>query len=349
MKDKMVDEDGVSRRNFIRAAALTAVAATATGAGAALMRKETAVVLPPPQITNTTLPTTNTLVPANTETADLWSRLVEAQAENMRLQSSLSAMERQVSALEEQIAGKGSATEQLTVELATANQQVGTLAGLVALYEQLDEIDLATVWDEGVTAVTESITEWVEDMPSLDEGIEMGRQALDHLEEHIPLLENGRIWLTSQRDKLQLYYQVIEALLAAAVEAAAPFLEMLNEWFQKINRWLPFNIGQQATEIMASITSLLAETPHTVSGLDTNLAQPLDIWLNRDGDETILQRDVVKPIRQNVLDKAKGVTAKAQQVQTVYETQLVAPTQTAVSNQKVVRILIAQYREQHQI
>ena len=347
MTEKYEDES-VSRRNFMKAAAFTAVAATATGAGAALLKKETAVSPPVAQIPLPTLPQ-NTLITANTDTADIWSRLVEAQAENMRLQSSLSVMERQVAVLEQQLAGNGSASEQLTVELASANQQVGLLAGLVALYEQFDDVDMTAVWEEGAAAVSESIADWVEEIPTLDEGIELGQQALDNLEEHIPLLENGRIWLDSQRDKLQLYYEGIELLLLAAVEVAAPFLEMINEWFQKINRWLPFNIGQQAADIMASITTLLVETPHTVSGLHTNVAQPLDIWLNRDGDETVLQRDVVKPIRQGVLAKAKGVTAKAQQVQTVYQAQLLEPTQTAVSNQQAVRTLISQYRERHQI
>ena len=347
MKEKYEDES-VSRRNFMKAAALTAVAATATGAGAALLKKETAVPLPAPQVTTTTLPT-NTLITANADTADLWSRLLEAQAENMRLQSSLSAMERQVAALDQQLAGKGSASEQLTVELANANQQVGLLAGLLALYEQLDEVDVATVWNEGVEALSESITDWVDEIPSLDESIEFGRQALDNLEEHIPLLENGRIWLESQREKLELYYQSIEALLTAAVEVTAPFLDMINEWFQKINRWLPFNLGQQAADIVASMTTLLAETPHTVSGLHTNVVQPLDIWLNKEGGETVLQRDMVRPIRLGVLEKAKGATAKAQQVHTVYQTQLLEPTQTAVSNQQSVRTLISQYREQHQI
>ena len=342
-------EESTSRRNFIRAAALTTVAATATGIGAAFLRKETTLNAPPtPQITTATLPQ-NVTMTANTETNDLWSRLLEAQAENMRLQSSLSAMERQVVALEQQVAGKGSATEQLTVELASANEQVGLLAGLVALYEQLDEVDVAGIWDEGVAAVSDRIADWIEEIPSLDEGIELGQQALDNLEEHLPLLENGHIWLSSQRDKLALYYEAIEVLLAAAVEAAAPFLEMISEWFEKINRWLPFNMGQQATNIMASITTLLAETPHTVSGLHTNVVQPLDIWLHREGDETMIQRDVVKPIRQAVLDKAKVINAKGQDVQTVYQTRLVEPTRTAVSNQQAMRVLIAQYREHHQI
>jgi hypothetical protein len=351
MKEQYENENVNSRRNFLKAAALTAVAATATGAGAALMNKQTAVVPPPvPTITTSTtsLPQTS-VITTSADTTNLWTQLTASQAENVRLQASLSAMERQVTALEQQLAGKGSATEELTVELASANQQVGLLAGLVALYEQLEAVDVSGALDEGLAAVSETITQWVDDIPTLDEGLELGRMALDDLENHIPLLENGRIWLASQVDKVQLYYQAIELLLETAVDTLGPFLQMLNEWFQKINRWLPFNLGQQAANIMASITALLAETPHTVSGLNTNVVQPLDVWLNRENGDTHLQRNVVKPLRERVLAKAKEATAKAQQVQTVYQTQLVEPTRTAVDTQRAFRTQIAQYRELNQI
>lgn len=346
------EDKSLSRRNFIRAAALTAVAAAATGGGAALMKKQQVAITPPPvsQLAPTIpLPQNNVAAAVNTNATEMLSRLAESQVENMRLEAMLAATQRQVDALQQELAGKGSATEQLTVELANVTQQAGLLAGLVALYEQLDDVDVATAWQEGVTAVSESLSSWLSEIPTLDEGIELGQQALDKLESHIPLLENGRIWLNGQRDKLQLYYQAIEALLTVALELSAPFLEMISEWFQKIHRWLPFNIGQQATNIMTSITTLLAETPHTISGLHTNVAQPLDIWLQRDGDKTLLQRDLVQPIRLGVLEKAKGVAAKAQQVETVYETKLVTPAQTAVTNQQALRTEIAHYREMHQI
>jgi hypothetical protein len=352
MNEKRENEN-VSRRSFLKAATLTAVAATATGAGAALVNKQPAGRPVVPHITSSLpqaaiVPQTN-VAASGPGTADTWARLAESQAENVRLQAALAASERQAAALAQQAAGNGSATEQLTVELAEANQQVSLLAGLVALYEQFESVDVEAAVTGGMAAVSETITEWVEGIPTLDEGIELGRQALDDLENHIPLLENGRIWLDSQIDKVQLYYRAIELLLETAVETIGPFLQMINEWFQKVNRWLPFNLGEQAVNVMDSITTLLVETPHTVSGLHTNIAQPLDVWLSRENGETPLQQKVVKPLREGVLDKAKVATAKAQQVQTVYQTQLIEPAQTAVDAQRAFRTQIAQYRELHQI
>ena len=166
---------------------------------------------------------------------------------------------------------------------------------------------------------------------------------------HIPLLQNGRAWLDNQLNKVEEYYETVKGLLETAVEAAAPFLEMLNQWFQDILKWLPFGIGNQAAQVMQSLTDLLAETPHTLSGLDTNIAQPLDVWLVGEGEKTPLQHGVIEPLRTNVMQKANEVIAQAQQVQTTYQARLAEPGQTAVDNQRVVRDLIVQYRQQNQI
>jgi hypothetical protein len=58
------------------------------------------------------------------------------------------------------------------------------------------------------------------------------------------------------------------------VEAAGPFLQMINDWFAGIKKWLPFGMGETAVTVMQSITTLLIETPANVTGLNTNISQP---------------------------------------------------------------------------
>ncbi len=352
-EEQQYDEQSVDRRRFLKGIAVTAVAATATGVGAAHLSKQDdvpAVIATVPAVSSQ--PFSQPIIPpitANNNSQELWSMLADSQAENIRLQAALNSANSQVSGLQQQLSGGSQTNDQLTVELATASEQASLLAGLVALYEQLDEVDLPTVLDDGLTAVSDTITNWVDDIPTLDEGLLLAKESLDDLEAHIPLLENGRIWLDSQANKLHFYYQAIEILLQTAVETIGPFLEMANEWFEKVRRWLPFNMGEQAAEIMQSITILVTETPHTVSGLDTNVAQPLDVWLRRDEGDTPLQNNVVKPIREKVIDKATIAIVKAQGLQTVYQTQLEDPAQTAAASQRLIKDLIAQYRERHQI
>ena len=136
----------VDRRGFLKAAVATAVAATATGAGAALVTNNAATqtaVLATPIPQPPVVQSAQNILAAHNDAADLLSRLASAQAENMRLQASLDAAQRQLSSLQTSNVDSNAASEALSVELASATEQIGVLSGLVALYEQLDEVDVA--------------------------------------------------------------------------------------------------------------------------------------------------------------------------------------------------------------
>jgi hypothetical protein len=352
---KKDDEQSVSRRSFLKAAAVTAMAATATGAGAAVLKNTTApaaisLSAPQPAPVATIAPVAQTIVTGNHEAApELMAQLAAAQAENVRLQAALDAAQRSLESLQQTGNERSAEAESLSIELASATQRVSLLSGLVALYEQLESVDVGQVLDEGLAAVAVTIGDLLDKAPSLTEGIAAGQQALIELEGHIPLLENGRDWLNDHLGKLQAYYDAVKALLERTVERIGPVLEMINEWFEGVRKWLPFGIGQTAAEVVQSISNLLVETPHTLSGLTTNIVQPLDVWLMGQADEAPLRQKLIKPLREQVLVKAGEAVEQAQQVQVAYQTRLAEPAQAVVGNQRAIREQIAEYRRQHQI
>ncbi len=332
----------VNRREFLRMAGMTAVAATATGAGAAVLTRQTMIpaspALPP-------LPEALPDLSVGQNAAELLAQLAAVRAENRRLQSELAAAQQRID-------GQGNATvevQQLRAELDTANQQVSVLVGLLALYEQMDAVDVQGVWRVGITAVTNSLANLIDEIPWLREGVAAGQQALQNVEAHIPLLQNGRYWLEDHRLKLRRYYEGVKTLLETAVTATGPFLEMLNAWFQDILKWLPFGLGTRASNIMQSLADLLGEIPYTLTGLDTNVAQPLAVWLDNRHGPVPLQQELIEPLRNDVLAKAEQVSQKAQQVEAVYQDELLQKMETAVASQEIIRALIHEYRQQHSI
>ncbi|HID51840.1 MAG TPA: twin-arginine translocation signal domain-containing protein [Anaerolineae bacterium] len=342
-------EPQVSRRGFLKVITVTGAAAVAAGAGAALLKQN-----PNTPATITTVSSAplavSTPITAATPQNEVLARLAAVQAENMRLQAALDAANRQLETYQLQNQDTSAATESLNVQLGEANAQIGILAGLVALYEQLEEVDVETVVENGLTAVSDTLANLLDDIPTLEEGIQAGHVALAEVENNIPLLENGRIWLENHTGKLDTYFQSIENMLQDAVESAGPFLQMLNDWFEGVRKWLPFGLGQKAAAVMQSITTLLIETPATISGLDTNISQPLAAWLNRDNDgEILLRKNVIKPLRENVLTKTEQTVGKAKETHLVYTAQLKEPVQTAVTNQRAIRQMITLYREEHQV
>ncbi|MFZ0547222.1 MAG: twin-arginine translocation signal domain-containing protein [Candidatus Promineifilaceae bacterium] len=348
---------GMNRRGFLKAAALTAVAATATGTGAALLIDKGK----PPTITSVQappLPTTPvTTVQTSQNASDLLARLAAAQAENVRLQSELGAAQRQLASYQPTTdPGSDPAAEayQLQLEEANAqisslNGQVGILGGLVALYEQVEGVDLGAVASNGIASVSGVLDELLQNVPSVEEGLQAGEQALSEFEAQVPLVDNGRRWLAEHIERVNAYYAAIEAALQEAVEAVGSFLQMLNQWFQDVLKWLPFGIGDKAASIMDAMTNLLAETPNTISGVRTNVVQPLNGWFELDEGETHLHRNLIKPVREGVLSRASAAMSQTHSVNDMYQTQLVQPIQANIEQKNAIREQIAAYRQEHQI
>ncbi len=155
------NEPQVSRRGFLKAITVTGAAAIAAGAGAAALKQK-----PEAPATITTAAATAPLaiatpVAATAPQDEILARLAAAQAENMRLQAALDAANRQLATYQLQNQDSSAAAEALNVQLSEANAQISVLAGLVALYEQLEEIDVETVVENGLTAVSAGAVTWV--------------------------------------------------------------------------------------------------------------------------------------------------------------------------------------------
>jgi hypothetical protein len=350
-------DEGMSRRGFIKAAVAAAAVATATGAGAAILVNPEAI-LPKPAttaraVTVASLPPV-TYQPAaataiQTNSPEMLARLAAAQADNVRLQAALDAAERRLFTLEANGQQSNALVETLRLELGQANNRLNVLTGLVALYDQLDKVDVASVIDGGVTAVGGVMRGFLEKAGRVAQGVVRGREALDQFEAQIPAVENGRHWLANHVSRISLYYQAVEHALRTAAEKAGSLLQMLNEWFQDVLRWLPFGVGRKAAQVMDTVSNLVAETPNTIAGLSANVVQPLDVWLAGSGDAMPLRRNLIKPLHEQSLKPAGELAAEAESVRKSYQENLVGPLQTAVYNQRVVRELIADYRREHRL
>jgi hypothetical protein len=347
-----VQDENVDRRGFLKAVAATAAAATVTGVGAAVLNQNSRNAASTP-LTAVPQTASSVMMPAaqsGTDLATLRAQLTVAQTENARLQAALAASEHELSLYRQADSSSSSATEGLQLELQSANQRVTALAGLVALYEQLEGINVVDTVNSGLAVLSSRLAGLMAETPTLTEGIAAGRTALQDIESHIPLLQNGRIWLGQHLARVSGFYENARHILEEGAERLGSFLDMLNNWFQEVRKWLPFNMGQRTADILEALSAVLGEVPHTLSGLDTNIAQPLDEWLAHDGEETTrLQRKLVQPLRARVLNSGEQVVGQAEQLQEAYQAHLSQPWETAVEQRQAIRQLIDEYRTEYQV
>ena len=119
--------------------------------------------------------------------------------------------------------------------------------------------------------------------------------------------------------------------------------------FGEIQKWLPFGLGQKTANVVEALIVLLGETPNTLAGLDSQVAQPLDHWLAGGDGEAPLKSQVIQPIQEKVLAKTSAALTKAERVQVTYKTNLEEPAVSVITKHSQIRALIADYRRRHQL
>jgi hypothetical protein len=155
--------------------------------------------------------------------------------------------------------------------------------------------------------------------------------------------------MDAQLNKLGAFYETVELVLQSVIESVGSFLDMVNDWFSNIQKWLPFGIGEKAANVVNSISALVDEIPQTISGLDTHMAQPLDHWLAREEGVPKLQQKLIKPVREKVLAEANETINRAQNVQQSFQEKMAVPVEASLSSREFVRQQVADYRRQHQV
>jgi hypothetical protein len=342
-------ENGLDRRTFLRTAAAVAAAAVATGTGAAILLEQKdsgslSVEALLPQAATPFAPDAG---------SNLAMQLAQISAENARLRAQLMLAERR---LQDANVGPTAAPLDLSANLQAANDEIGTLSakvgalsGLVALYEQLDQVDLAAVAGGGLAAVSGVLGNLVSQLPFVSQGLDAGESALNELEEHLPSLEDGRRWLAGQLDLLDSAYWALATVLGDALAKTGTVLDLLQDWLSDLLRWLPFGLGRKAVSILESWSTILASLPGLIAGARVQVTGPFGYWLEPLEGEPRLRRQVMRPIQEQAIGPARGVVSMAQAVDSAVQGQLKLPVEEAIARRQALQQQIVAYRHTNQI
>lgn len=339
-----------NRRKFLTGALAAAAISAAGGAGLALRPKS----VPLTQEMITAMPTAAAAVvraPGSTGQQELMGKLAASQAENVRLQALVDGLNRRLAVAESGRVEAGDETTLLQNELANSQNKVGVLAGLVALYEQLEEVDLADTVTGGLTTLAGHLGEVVGNIPGLDEALEAGDIAIASFERDIPALENGRAWFSDHLSQLSRRWQLFEGILREITESVGDTLGLLQSWFDKILGWVPFEFGARTRNGLNALFDLVQFSPQTIERGQSELLGVMDQWLKPEvGQQTAaVHSRLVQPLREGVMGQAAKASAGVKTMQTVFQEELVAKTAVDLANRAEIAQLIERYRHENEV
>ncbi len=353
--DRRGQRAGISRRDFLAAAAMVGLAGTA-GATAWLVALDGN---PIPEVTPTAPPTTASQYPTRAyappiATAapllDLSGQLAAVQGDKQQLQAALDTAEVATGALQGEVESYRAHLAEVTAQLQAAYGRIDVLGGLIGLYSQLDSLALDDVVETSLGEVASLALMISTRVPLLREGLAAAATVLNRLELALPAIRSGLSWLRELVNRLADSLQTLEDALEETVEPLMPLAQKLAAFAHEVLGWVPFGVGQGIERGFNGIVGVLTHIPELVRSVGPAVLEPVGEWFDgRSVDQVAIKTSVIDPLRGQALGPASDLADEVLFVEEQLRDRVAAPLQDQLDARRPVRERVTQYRQQYRI
>ncbi len=349
----------ISRRRFLAVLGAASLASGAVGAkltGRRLQGTPTVISVAPSQQTYNDpqydRPPAEANVSNPAELTQAQDQVAKLTAENSELKSVNEALQKQLDALQSTQIDQTSQVTDLETRLASVSQERTAALGLVALYEQLESVDIAGTFKAGFNSVGEAWDDFIDDVPDASTRLEQAKSIVSDFDAQIPTFQTARNWLAIRIDLLRRENNYLQNILSNISEKAGSVLEMLGSWFDEIRSWLPSRFLETANTVIDALLGMVSGVPVTIEGTQSNVLAALDDWFADDNDNErtpIIRKRLFNPLTQETLPQAVSLLQKTRIAKQKYEANLVTQVNQTMQKREALENLIVEFRERNNL
>ena len=233
--------------------------------------------------------------------------------------------------------------------MGSAQSRLGVLGGLVALYEQLDALELDELAAAGLREMGEALEGAIARLPLVDRGLEAVEEAVSGLEDSLPSMQDGLSWLLVGVDRLAAGLQETEDALGETVEPLQPLAGKLGAFFSKLLGWVPFGMGRRVERGLNAIGLVLTHIPELVRESGHRIVEPLQEWYGEGKEGMRIRTRVIDPIREQGMRPAGELTAEMRGMGEKVRDKVALPLAGRLDARRPLREQIARYKQQHHL
>ncbi|MEM9773907.1 MAG: hypothetical protein AAF902_04960 [Chloroflexota bacterium] len=353
------DDQSISRRRFLAVIGAASITSGVVGAGLAkrnLPNGTTEVVVAPPadfEPAQFDIPTQEPVIKNPAELNLAQEQLASAQTRNDELLNLVNQLQDQLSATQSDLTTSEARVIELESNLEDSIKSKAAALGLVALYEQLEDINIRESVQNGLGAMSAAWDDFVDDLPTASDSLVQASAKISEFDSQIPLFQTARTWLAIRLDMMRRDNDGLYEVLEGISDRVGSMLDMLSGWFDQVRGWVPSRFLENANRVIDSVTQLISGVPVTVDGTQTNVAAPLDGWFADDeADESgvrqpIIRRRLFQPLVQDTLPQALSVIQKTRIAKQKYEADLVTQVSDTLIKRESIEKQIAEFRDRN--
>jgi len=250
-------------------------------------------------------------------------------------------------------AGTGAAAWQVAeaqgkVALEVANAEIARLQRLVALYEQLEKVNLDAIMQVAMAALTLPLQAVEAGVKGLGTGLEMVEAAALSFREALPTAQEAVLWVEERISGLAEGISTVEAALGQALDKATsnPLADRLKEFANLLLDNLPFGLGTKIRSVLDSLADLVTGIEDLLRDVNVRLLEPLRAkWFSQEEGQGV-GAALITPLVSEVLDPLEAHLAALAEFLDNWQNKFAAPVRTALDDRAAIRAEIVRYKEQ---
>lgn len=275
------------------------------------------------------------------QVAQLDAELAAATSQNAQLANALAAAQQEALSARTQLA-------ETQTQLQAAEARLAQYRDLIALYDQLEDVGLDALAQDGLKAAAAGLTAALGVTPLVQTGVQTADSLLDEFEKLLPTFNAGLAWLSEQIIRLKLGLHTLERTAKTTLaEAATGVVAVFGGFIKFVLDYLPFNIGEQTRAAFGAAQAVIVHTADVASQTDAQLFAPL--WRYVSGGPNSWEKQLVKPLREQTLTPARRLASAVEQAQVTFNAALQTPLQAALEQRAPLKARITEQRRRHQL
>ncbi len=229
-----------------------------------------------------------------------------------------------------------------------AQTELIKLRGLLALYENLEQVGIDALLSTGIAALTISLEGLELGISGLQSGVRLVDRGVSAFENAFPTIRSGLSLVENLVTSVENRVTQVQELMSEVQEVVSPLTDALGSFFSSLVERIP-GVGPTIVDALDRISELVGSLPQIISQIRRGLLEPLREHWFTDDEEAGLKGRLLNPLQENLLEPLEDFLGDVADAIDEWQKELINPVEEALTQREVIRQQIVGYKEREEI
>jgi hypothetical protein len=217
------------------------------------------------------------------------------------------------------------------------------LRGLLALYENLEQVGIDALLSAGVAALSMSLEGLEAGITTLEKGVGLVDAGVSVFERSFSTIRRGLILVEGLFAGLETRVEQLQETMSEVQEFVSPVSDAVGSLLSSLVERIP-GVGPATLDALDRISELMGALPDAIGEVRSRLVEPLrEEWFT-DDEESGLKGRLLNPLQNELLEPLEAFLGDLADAVDEWQGKLIDPAEEALTEREAIRRQISDYK-----